>query len=57
MSIGVKYEMRVYAKGDARPRNPGGIGYASIKEPVTPLPVDRTVGILKKYGAVTTREH
>jgi hypothetical protein len=36
MSIGVKYEMRVYAKGAARPQNPGGVGYASIKEPVTP---------------------
>jgi len=35
MSIGVKYEMRVYAKGDARPRNPGGVGYASIIELVT----------------------
>jgi hypothetical protein len=35
MSIGVKYEMRVYAKGDARPRNPGGVGFASIIEPVT----------------------
>jgi hypothetical protein len=34
MSIGVKYEIRVYAKGDARPRIPGGVGYASIKEPV-----------------------
>jgi len=35
MSIGVKYEMRVYAEGGARPQNPGGVGYASIKEPVT----------------------
>jgi hypothetical protein len=35
MSIGVKYEMRVYAKGDARPRNSGGVGYASIMEPIT----------------------
>jgi hypothetical protein len=36
MSIGVKVEMRVYAKGDARPQSPGSIGYASIKEPITP---------------------
>jgi hypothetical protein len=36
MSIGVKFEMRVYAKGDARPPSPGSIGYASIKEPITP---------------------
>ena len=36
MSIGVKYEMRVYTKGDARPQNPGSIGYTSIKEPATP---------------------
>jgi hypothetical protein len=35
MSVGVKYEMRVYAKGDARPRNAAGLGYASIREPVT----------------------
>ena len=35
MSIGVRYEMRVYAKGDARPRNSTGVGYASITEPVT----------------------
>jgi hypothetical protein len=36
MSIGAKYEMRVYAKGDARPQNAGGVGYASIMEPITP---------------------
>jgi len=36
MSIGVKYEVRVYAQGDARPQNPSRVGYASIKEPVTP---------------------
>jgi hypothetical protein len=35
MSIGVKYEMRVYARGDVRPRSPGGVGYASIREPIT----------------------
>jgi hypothetical protein len=35
MSIGVKYEMRVYAKSEARPQEPSGIGYAEIKEPVT----------------------
>ncbi len=37
MSIGVKYEIRVYAKGGARPHNPSSVGYASIKEPATPL--------------------
>jgi hypothetical protein len=35
MSIGVKYEMRVYAKGDPRPQNAGVVGYASVMEPVT----------------------
>jgi hypothetical protein len=35
MTIGVKYEMRVYARGDARPLNAGGVGYASVNEPVS----------------------
>jgi hypothetical protein len=35
MTIGVKYEMRVYATNDARPVNAGGVGYASINEPVS----------------------
>jgi len=34
MSIGVKYEMRVYATGDPRPQSPGRVGYAGISEPI-----------------------
>jgi hypothetical protein len=36
MTIGVKYEMCVHAKGGARPPNAGGFGYAEIKEDVSP---------------------
>jgi hypothetical protein len=33
MSIGVKYELRVYEKGDARPQD-AVVGYAGVREPV-----------------------
>ena len=35
MTLGLKYELRVYAKGDTRPVD-ASVGYASINEPVTP---------------------
>jgi uncharacterized protein (DUF2345 family) len=34
MTIGVKYEMRVYATGDARPVNAGSVGYAASASPL-----------------------
>ena len=36
MTIGVKYEMRVFTQGDARPIDAAGVGYSSIPEPVVP---------------------
>ena len=36
MTIGVKYERRVYAAGDPRPVDAEAIGYSSIEEPVNP---------------------
>ena len=36
MTLGVKYELRVYAKGDARPVDSGGVGYAGFNEPDVP---------------------
>jgi hypothetical protein len=36
MTPGVKYEMRVFARGGARPVDPGAVGYAGIREPVGP---------------------
>jgi hypothetical protein len=36
MTIGVKYEVRVFTQGDARPTDAASIGYASIREPVVP---------------------
>lgn len=37
MSIGVKDELRVYAKGDPRPPRPNRIGYKGIRESSIPL--------------------
>jgi hypothetical protein len=37
MSIGVKYEMRVYGEGEARPVEAnGGVGLAGVNEPINP---------------------
>jgi hypothetical protein len=35
MTVGVKYEMRVYAAGERRPLNAGAVGYAGISESVS----------------------